>query len=342
MKALFVGLGGVGQRHLRNLRRLWPDAELLAVRSRGRSFEIKDDLTPDHAVDIVKKYGIRVFGRIEDAAKAKPDFAIVSNPTSLHVATTRSLLERGIPILLEKPISDSEEGLDELVALSAKKGVPVMVGYMMRFHPSAERMEGLLNAAAVGDVHSAVLISHSYVPSWHKYEQPKEFYAGSRSLGGGAVLTEIHELDLLHWYFGRPRRLWALGGKLSALDLDVEDTASSLLEFERDGRRFPVSVSVSFAQTAPLRRFMVFGERGRIQWDILAGRIEVEDPARGLQDVFEVHNFQRNDLFVRELEHFLDCLASGREPRTALPLVLAGHRTALKIRDAVAPKEVRR
>jgi predicted dehydrogenase len=341
VKALFVGLGGVGQRHLRNLRRLRPDAELLAVRTRGRSFEIKDDLTPDHGVDIVKKYAIRVFGRIEDAAKAMPDFAIVSNPTSLHVETTCGLLKRGIPVLLEKPISDSEEGLDELVELSRKKGVPVMVGYMMRFHPSAERMEGLLKAQAIGPVHSAVLISHSYVPSWHNYEQPKEFYAGSRSLGGGAVLTEIHELDLLHWYFGAPRRLWALGGKMSALGLDVEDTASSLLEFEQGGRCFPVSVNVSFAQTVPLRRFMVFGERGRIQWDILADRIAVEDHARGLNDVFEVPGFQRNDLFVRELEHFLDCLATKQEPKTALPLVLAGHCTALKIRAAVLPKEVR-
>lgn len=340
MKALFIGLGGVGQRHLRNLKRLRPEAELLAVRARGRSFEIGDDLAPDRSVDIIEKYGIRLFSGIAEACAAKPDFAVVSNPTSLHLGTARALIERGVPVFLEKPVSDSEEGLDELLSLSARKNIPVMVGFMTRFHPCAERLRVLLESRAVGPVLSAAIVSHSYLPSWHKYEKPGEFYAGRRELGGGAVLTETHELDLLHWYFGAPTRVWAVGAGRSALGLDVEDTASALLKFEHQGRTFPASVSVSFAQTAPLRRVEIFGERGRLSWDLLASRLVLEDPVRGLNDIFEFPEFKRNDLFILELEHFLACLKDGREPLTSLARVLDGHRTALKIRACVAREGV--
>lgn len=338
MKTLFIGLGGVGQRHLRNLKRLHPEAEILAVRARGRSFEIGDDLAPDRSVDIVKKYGIRLFPDIAQACAIEPDFAVVCNPTSLHLGTTRALIERGVPVFLEKPVSDSEVGLEELARLSEK--TLLMVGFMTRFHPCAERLRSLLEERSVGPVLSASIVSHSYLPSWHKYEKPGEFYAGRRELGGGAVLTETHELDLLHWYFGAPARIWAVGGSQSALSLDVEDTAGALLEFEHQGRTFPASVSVSFAQTAPLRRIEVFGERGRISWDILASRLVLEDPVRGLQDVFSVPDFKRNDLFVMELEHFLACLKDGLQPLTSLARVLDGHRTALNIRACLAREGV--
>lgn len=334
MKALFVGLGGVGQRHLRNLRRLRPDAQLLAVRGRGRRFEIRDDLTPDESVDVAEKYGIRVLPDLDAAVAERPDLAVVSNPTSLHVPTALKLAGAGVPVLLEKPVSDSEAGLDELVRASRERRAPVMVGYMMRFHPCVERLRALLGRGAVGPVHSANLVCHSFVPSWHRYEAPKDFYAGSRALGGGVVLTEIHELDLLHSFFGPARRVFALGGKRSAVAMDVEDAASALIEFAPGGRPFAATVDLSFVQPAPTRRLEVFGEEGRVVWDALAQRVELRAGARP-PEVFETPDFPRNDLFVRELEHFLSCLASGRGPEPSLEDALVGHRTALRIRSLV-------
>ena len=56
MKALFIGLGGVGQRHLRILKKLYPNIQIGAVRKRGNTFEISDDLKIDKNVNIIKKY----------------------------------------------------------------------------------------------------------------------------------------------------------------------------------------------------------------------------------------------------------------------------------------------
>jgi len=71
MKVLFFGLGGIGQRHLRNLRKIQPDIQIAAFRNKGRTFEIGNDLLPDYNSDIVSKYNISTFEKFEDAMKCK-------------------------------------------------------------------------------------------------------------------------------------------------------------------------------------------------------------------------------------------------------------------------------
>ena len=55
-------------------------------------------------------------------------------------------------------------------------------------------------------------------------------YAARADLGGGVVLSQIHEFDYLYSLFGLPRRVYAIGGHWSELEIDVEDTASILME----------------------------------------------------------------------------------------------------------------
>lgn len=335
MNVLFFGLGGVGQRHLRNLLKIVPQARIGAVRKQGRSFEIGDDLKPNENIDIVAQYKIEVFASLAQAKAFRPDFAIVANPTSEHASTALELVSSGIPVFLEKPISDRIDNVGELLRLSRQKNVPVMVGYMMRFHPCAAKIKEMLQDHRIGKIYSVILIVNSYMPAWHSYEPYNGFYAGQKALGGGVVLTEIHEVDLLNWYFGNPQRLWAVGGKLSGLDIDVEDTVSVLLEQESQGAKFPVNINMSFVQKAPLRKMLIQGEKGRIEWDIAASQIVVEDKSDNKQEVYDHSQLQRNDLFVAEIKHFIKCLKENSEPLTSLDKVIGGHLTALAIRDSL-------
>lgn len=340
MKVLFFGLGGIGQRHLRNLLKIEPNVCLGAVKKTSRTFEIDDKLQVHHDVDVLKKYNIEKFSSFKDAKGFKPDFAIVTNPTSAHVKTALELVENNIPVFMEKPISDKYTGLKELINISKKKNVPVMIGYMMRFNPCAIKLKELIEKNRIGKIYSVVLIINSYLPSWHKYEKVNEFYAGNKSLGGGVVLTEIHELDLLNWYFGTPSSLWAVGGKLSSLDIDVEDTVSILLEQEYKKQKFPVNINMCFVQKAPLRKLFIQGEKGRIEWDISSSIVTVEDKEKNKQDVFDHSDFQRNQMFIEELKHFIKCVKVNKEPKSSLSEVINGHLTALGIKDSLKKKSI--
>lgn len=335
MKALFIGLGGVGQRHLRIMRDLVPDIRLGAVRHQRRTFEIGDDMQPDYATDIAEKYGIETFTTIEEGLAFQPDFAVVANPTSLHVATCISLASQGIPVLVEKPVSSGFDRLAQLNDMVQKGNATVMVGYMMRFNPCAVKLFDLIGEGKIGKMFSVTLVINSYMPGWHRYEKYNSFYAGQKSLGGGVVLTEIHEIDLLAWYFGSPQRLWAVGGKKSRLDLDVEDTVSVLMEQNYQNEVFPVTVSMSFVQPELYRKMILLGEYGRIEWDIVENEINVNEHKHHSNEVYRFPNFERNDMFIAQMNHFLDCIRTGKKPLTSLDRVMDGHLTALTIKKAL-------
>jgi predicted dehydrogenase len=330
MRVLFLGLGGVGQRHLRNLRSLHPDAVVAAVRHAGRAFEIGNDLKPDHTVDIVARYGITCLPDLAAGIAWKPDFAVVATPSSLHVAQVSALIQAGIPVFVEKPLATSAEGLDALYALAKAQAVPVGVGYHLRFHPCVRRLRELLARDAVGKVQSLEVAVHSHMPSWHGYEKPNEFYAGVKALGGGVVLTEIHEIDLLCWMFGRPERVAAFGGRRSDLDIDVEDTISAILDFSG----LSCALTLSFVQNPPMRRFVVNGSLGRIVMEIPRLSIVAWDEAGNEFDRLDKPDFDRNLMFVEELSAFISAL-DGAAPPVGLAQVRDGQDTALALLDAL-------
>ncbi len=111
-----------------------------------------------------------------------------------------------------------------------------LVGYQLRFHPGLEAVQSLLKAGAIGRVIAARLEFGEYLPNWHPYEDYRQMPASHRELGGGVILSQIHDLDYAYALFGLPRRVFAVGGHLSSLDVDVEDTASILMECVVDGR----------------------------------------------------------------------------------------------------------
>ena len=335
MKVLFVGLGGVGQRHLRNIHVLCPEAQLGALRVKGRSFEIGNDLKPDYSVDIINKYGVTVFSSMNSALSFGPDVAIIANPTSLHVETAISIIKSGIPIFLEKPISDNRDGLEELLKEVRRKKASVMVGYMLRFHPCTRKIKELIEQSRIGRIFSVMAAINSYMPEWHRYEKYNSFYAGRRDLGGGVILTEIHEIDILCWLFGRPSRLWSLGGTYSSLPLDVEDSISVMMEQKAQGYCFPVQMTISFVQRYPLRKMTILGENGSIEWDMLKSEVTVDDRVNGAMEVFRNPDYDRNNLFLLEMKHFLECAETGKEPDTTLEKVIDGHFTALLIKESL-------
>lgn len=340
MKVLFLGLGGVGQRHLRNLRQIRPDVRIGAVRHTGRTFEITPELRADAAINIEEKYAIACYPDLDTAVSDfGPDFAIIATPSNTHASLALALVRRGVPVFLEKPISDHEADLDELLRETEARGVAVMVGYMLRFHPGARRLKELFDARVLGAIQSAHIVADTYMPEWHPYEGVSDFYAGRSDLGGGTVLTNIHLVDLLHWMLGSPDRLWCRGGKRSAYDIDVEDTVTALFDYTDSAGSLPVSLNMSFVQK-PVANEMTFRcASGTLGWDLGTGRVTVGTNGEGPRtDAFTDHAW--NDMFVEELEHFIECLDNGSAPETALETVVGGHRMALAMKASLASGEI--
>lgn len=336
MHALIVGLGGIGQRHLRNLRRLLgEDVRISAVRIRRETTELTDQLTVVPDANVEGTYGVHVLPTLEAALAESPDIGIVSNPTSLHVETATALVGAGIDVLVEKPLGHELAGAKELIQLAEAKGVIGMVAYQLRFHPCVERMASALAEGLVGPIHGARIEVGEYLPSFHPYEDYRRMYASRRDQGGGVTLTQIHELDLMLHLLGAPEAAWSIGGRVGDLEIDVEDSSTTLFRYRRpDEHAFAVTLHQDYLARPPRRSFEIWGERGRLTMNLRAGTLDFLAPDGALTRLVDASAFERNELFVREMAHFLDCVRHRRTPVVSLAEGLASVEVALALRES--------
>lgn len=337
MKVLVVGLGGIGQRHVRNLRTLLgPQAEILAYRVRRDSPTLTDSLGVEPGENLEVKYGLAVFDSLDAALLERPDAVIVCNPSSLHMPVALKAARAGCALFIEKPISNTIEGTGELIDLVETQQLVGLVGYQMRFHPSLQRAHALLESGAIGRVVAVRIEVGEYLPAWHTYEDYRQMYASRADLGGGVILSQIHELDYVYWLFGMPTRVFALGGHLTRLEVDVEDTASILLECTVEGRAIPVHVHQDYIQRPPTRTCEVIGDAGKILIDLRQLTLTAFDAEGTVTESSSHPGFERNQLFLDEMTHFLACVDGRETPRVSIRDGARSLAIALAAKESIA------
>jgi predicted dehydrogenase len=318
MKYLIAGLGSIGRRHMRNLIAL---GEKDLVLFRTRKATMPDDELAGFPVET---------NFAEALMKHKPDAVIVGNPTSMHLDIAIPAAEAGCAILLEKPISNSTDRLGQLESAVKKSGSKVLVAFQFRFHPGLLRAKQLISDGEIGRIISAHVHFGEYLPAWHPWEDYRQGYAARADMGGGVVLTQCHSLDYLPWLAGKVRSAWGFTGKLSDLEVDVEDTAEIGLRFESGALG---NLHLDFNQQPPAHRFEVIGTKGTIKWDLSDGATRIyrasaeslaistgrDIKAGGEWEAYPLpEKWERNVMFLEQMKHFVAVVRNEAEPACTL------------------------
>jgi len=334
MKILVAGLGSIGQRHVRNLRAVrGDDVDILAYRVRGLTRTITDAMAIEGGPVVEEKYGLRSFDCLDTALAERPDAVLVCNPTSLHMTTALAAVRAGCHVLIEKPLADSLAGVEELVSLAERRGLVAAVGYQMRFHPAIVRLRELLCSGIIGQVEEVRAEFGEYLPSAHPYEDYRQSYAARAELGGGVILCYIHEFDYLCWLFGRPRQVGTVGGRSGALEVDVEDHATTRMTCCTGGRPLVIEVHQDFLRRPGTRMCDVIGNAGTIHLDLNAPLLVVADAAGRTIERRTFDGFARNQMYLDEITHFLSALEGADAP------LVTAREGAISLRVALAARE---
>lgn len=337
MKILFVGLGGIGQRHVRNIRRLLGSSvEIIAYRTRRQTHVVTPELNSDASRNVEQEYSIRVFLHLEEALAAKPSVAFICNPSNMHLSAGRACIENGCDLFLEKPLSNRLDGVATLIRSAAERERVAMVGYQLRFHPCLRKLTGIVKGGSLGNLLAVRATVGEDLTKWHPFEDYRQMYASRANLGGGVVLSQIHEFDYLYSLFGLPERVYAIGGHWSDLEIDVEDTASILMNFRVENRVLPVHLHQDYLQWPPSRQCEVIGDRGRAVMDLRSLTVTVFQRDRETPEVCSFADFQRNQLFLDELTHFLDCVKTRRKPIVDLADAMQSLRMAIAAKESMS------
>ena len=137
MKFLICGVGSIGSRHLENISRLGYE-DIILLRT-GKS-----------NLPSINKYSkYKTFYNIEDALSEKPDICVISNPTSMHIETAILAAKNNCHLFIEKPLSHSADGLEELDSLIKEKSLVSLVTYQFRYHPYIKLLKKLITLSQV-------------------------------------------------------------------------------------------------------------------------------------------------------------------------------------------------
>jgi predicted dehydrogenase len=265
-----------------------------------------------------------------EAAVAAPgiDAVDICLPTPLHRAVAVRALAAGRHVLLEKPIALTLEDADAIGAAAEAAGRVLMVGHVLRFFPEVVEMRRLVDSGEFGRPLSATALRLSAPPDWN------EWMLDPAKSGGVLVDMMVHDFDILNALLGPARRVHARG---SAERRHVQ----MLLEHEGGSAALEGShaMPASYPFTAGLR---VLCERGVLDHRFVAGA--GDEVADAMQSVLGIHPadadarrfHEARDPWAAQIAHFVDCVASGSEPRDgsfaqarlALAVALAARRSA--------------
>lgn len=303
MLVAVIGCGSIGKRHIYNLVSL------------GVQDVLAYDKDPERLAIAAAECEIDKISSFSEVLSAKPDAVVVCTPTSLHVPIALEAARGGAHLFIEKPVSHNCDGLDELLAEVKKQKLVTMIGSNFKFHPSFLKMKEILLSGVLGKVLSARCQFGQYLPDWHPWEDYRRTYSARSELGGG-ILLDSHEFDYMAWFLGKVDQVFCLLGKLSDLEIDTEDTAAIILRFKSGTIG---EMHLDYSQRTYQRNYEFFGEHGTLQWDFGDRRVWLYSAKGKKWEVFEEpRNYDLNEMYVKEMRHFIDCIQSGTKPVTDL------------------------
>jgi predicted dehydrogenase len=301
-RILIVGRGSAGLRHLELSRQLFPNAETKILISQETNYNEKA-IDPNLIT-------------IDQVSKFAPQIAIIANPATFHLEIAQELVKTGVHLLIEKPISSTTEGVQELIRSCKEKKVVLLTGYNLRYSASLNHFRDAINHKIVGKILSVRCEVGQYLPDWRPNKDYRFTVSANRHLGGGALLELSHEIDYLRWIFGEMDWVKATLSTQSSLDLDVEDYANLVVGFMPgiDGRQIIASVNLDFIRHDRTRSCIVIGETGTLKWNGLIGSVEIFDRTSENWKVLFVNNSDTDKSFIAEWENFIDSVNRKSKP----------------------------
>jgi len=214
VRIAIIGAGLIGRTHINVIRQEWR-CEVAAIA----------DPMPA-AATLASEQGVPYFADYTAMLDSvKPDGAIIATPNALHAPAALACAERGVHMLVEKPIADTIEAAQSIVGAADRAGVALLVGHHRRFNPFIQKTRDIIQGGRIGRL---VAVNSIYL-----LQKPDPYFdvTWRREAGGGPVLINlIHDIDDLRFICGEISTLQAISSN-SVRGFAVEDTAAIIVGF---------------------------------------------------------------------------------------------------------------
>ncbi|GGL99235.1 Gfo/Idh/MocA family protein [Nakamurella endophytica] len=306
------------------LLREWPGVSLLAL-------DPDADTAPAgelRGAAMAESLGVELAGSAEEFWARRPDAVVVCTENARHRPWVEAAAHAGAAVLCEKPLATTLADAEALVAACDAAGVLLMTAYPVGFHPAFASLTRSVRAGAIGTVIAATGTNNGGAPIDHR-----SWFGDAALAGGGALMDHVvHLADLLDVVVPAPAvQVYARTNRVVHADrVDVETGGLVAITYG-DGTHAVLDCSWSVPPGYPAwggLTLRVEGSRGAVEFDPFGERLAVYSGDERWQDYGP-------DLDRLMLAEFLDCVRTGRRPRSdgaaglrTLRIVLAAQRSA--------------
>lgn len=289
MNVLIIGLGSIAVKHINALRVIEPNIQIYALRS-------SIDAPPIEAVKNIYSFS--------ELSNFSFDFAIISNPTSLHYETIQSLIPFKIPLFIEKPLFDQVDN-EKIIDQINENGITTYIACNLRFLDCLLFTRDFIKDKRVNEVNS---YCGSYLPDWRPNQDFRKTYSANKEMGGGVHIDLIHEIDYIFWLFGMPEKVNAVKTNASSLNISAYDYANYLFEYSS----FSANIILNYYRKDAKRSLEILTDEGTIQVDLLANKVSYND------EVLFSSNKKIIDTYKDQLKYFIDHVVKKKEKFNAI------------------------
>ncbi|MDG6899412.1 MAG: Gfo/Idh/MocA family oxidoreductase [Nitrososphaerota archaeon] len=294
LKAAIIGCGGISWAHARGYEALKGRVEVTAVA----------DVRKDAAEKLGASLGGEAYTDYEKMLRdADVDFVDICLPHKLHKPVILKALAAGKHAMCEKPMCLTVKDADEIVEAVRKSGKKFMPAHNQLFAPALQEAKRLIGEGLIGKIHfirTQDCFRNNGISGWRTNRD---------EMGGGELIdTGYHPNYMMNYFAPAPvAQVFAMGGRYR-VTMDGEDTGFVALKFQ-DGSMGNILSSWAFPVPSGGYIFSVTGERG----ELLGTHNLLVLKALGMSDARREWP-NAKDTFIAEIEHFAECLDTGREP----------------------------
>ena len=300
-KILIDGAGFIGEVHL-NVVLKYDLADVAVV-----------ETNEDRLGEMVRKYGLKeYYTNIDEAVKKKRfDGAVICTPNHLHAEHSIRFLEKGVGVLVEKPMAHTLEDAQKMVGAAAENGTFIYVAYVIRKTDTFIRIKKIIEEGQLGELFSV----RAVVSSRRTLTDAVMKYRGKKATGGSVVHDYSHEIDYSLWFIQeKVKDVFCRGANIIYKDWETYDTTDILINFNNEKTS---SLHLDYIQPPNRRAIELYGTKGTLLWtDCEDIRLYSESWAKWITvRVESFFDFDRP--YYLQLRHYIDCLDGKKEPEVS-------------------------
>jgi UDP-N-acetyl-2-amino-2-deoxyglucuronate dehydrogenase len=218
------------------------------------------DLMNEKAVRLSKKYGVKAWDTINDMLTSEEiEIVMIATPSGAHMESVIEAAKYGKHVLCEKPLEVQLDRIDRMIEAHEKSGTYLGGIFNFRYNETTQIIKKAIDTKRLGVITFAAI----YVPWWRTNDYYRGWH-GTKSLdGGGALMNQsIHMVDMLLYLMGPVDCLSAFSSRQGHPQIETEDTALSILQFQNKTLGFIYGTTASYP--GQFRRMEITGTKGTI------------------------------------------------------------------------------